>query len=152
MRQARDPRLHAVESETADRLRQEATTQTPDRPSHNAGVPPKAKGQIVVAAGLEQRQRPLQVIARMRVLSGEPVRKSGARCATPASGKSGLSSTSSRKAAACARIAAIRPAGSCRPKAVVCRQSLGRVLVASPTRELSRKLPSFPAPQSRAPQ
>ena len=43
-----------------------------------AGVRSKAKSQIVVAAGLEQGERALQVISRLRVITGEPASGSGA--------------------------------------------------------------------------
>ena len=38
----------------------------------DAGVPCEAKGQIVIAAGLEQGERPFEVIPRLAILAGEP--------------------------------------------------------------------------------
>ena len=86
MRDARDPLLGAVnEGNRAIDLA--------ERPGRNgqidhrgdAGVKSKAKGQIVVTAGLEQGERPFQVIPRLAILAGEP-----ASAARDAMGDAGL--------------------------------------------------------------
>ena len=120
----------------------------------NAGVPSKAERQIVVAPGLEQGQRAFQMILRFAILSGEPTRESRRRDGQRRPpGKSGLASTSLRKASACAlasrQLAAQVAAG---PQAVIGRQVVrARSFRQTPTRALWRKLPSFPARRSRAP-
>ena len=92
----------------------------------DAGVQSEAKGQIVVAAGLEQGERAFQVIPRFAILSGEPACDPGARWATPASGESGLASTSLQEGLGVRphrrQLAAHVAAG---PQAVVGRQPSG---------------------------
>ena len=76
----------------------------------DARVLSEAKGQIVVAAGLEQVERLLEVIPRLR--RDPPASQHvipTTRWATPASGELGLAPTSLRKAAACARTAGKSP-------------------------------------------
>ena len=105
MGEVRDPRLHAVD----ERNRAIDLAERPRRDRQidhrgDAGVQPEAKGQIVVAAGLEQGERTFQVIPRLAILAGEPASDPGGAMGDAASGESGLASTSLRKAAACARI------------------------------------------------
>jgi hypothetical protein len=69
----------------------------------------EAVGEIVVSSGLKQRKRAFQMAVRFGELSGEPVRDPEETCAMPASGESGLASTSLRNAAARALIAANSP-------------------------------------------
>ena len=57
----------------------------------DAGVRSEAKGQIVVAAGLEQGERAFQMIPRLRVLAGEPASHPGG-----AMGDAGLGRIGSR--------------------------------------------------------
>jgi hypothetical protein len=64
----------------------------------------EAKGQIVVAAGLEQGERRFEVIPRLAILAGDQLVIPAARWATQASRESGRASMSLRRAAACARI------------------------------------------------
>ena len=74
MSEGRDPRLRGHERNRAIDLA--------ERPRRNrqvshcvyAGVHSEAKGQIIVAAGLEQGERPFEVIPRLAVLAGEPAR------------------------------------------------------------------------------
>ena len=75
MSEGRDPRLHAVD----ERNRAIDLAESPRRNrqvSHcvDAGVHSEAKGQIIVAAGLEQGERPFEVVPRLRVLAGEPAK------------------------------------------------------------------------------
>ena len=73
MGEVRDPRLHAVDERNR-------AIDLAERPRRNrqighrgdAGVLSEAKGQIVVAAGLEQGERPFQMIPRLAILAGEP--------------------------------------------------------------------------------
>src|SRR5271165_716438 len=41
------------------------------------GSTPKAKGQIIVTAGLEQGERTFQMVPRLAILAGEPARNPG---------------------------------------------------------------------------
>ena len=69
----------------------------------------EAKGKIVVPAGSEQGERAFQMIPRLAISPANQQVAPAPRWATPASGESGLASTSLRKAAACARIAGSSP-------------------------------------------
>ncbi len=154
MGEARDPRLGAAD----ERNRAFDVAQRPQREREvehrrDAGVLSEAKGQIVVAAGLEQGERAFQMIARFAILSGEPMRDSG-----DAMSDSGLGRIGSRLDVAeeglgvrphrrqLAPHASCRPTGRSRPPAVrarPCRRPR--------TRELLRRLRSSRAPHSRAP-
>ena len=57
----------------------------------DAGVRSEAKGQIIVAAGLEQGERPFQMIPRLAIFAGEPARDPGG-----AMGDAGLGRIGSR--------------------------------------------------------
>ena len=82
----------------------------------DAGVRPEAKGQIVVAAGLEQGERTPKMIPRLVIRAGEPACNPGG-----AMGDAGLG-----QIRACLEVTeevtprapaspAIRPSGSCQP-------------------------------------
>ena len=66
-------------------------TQPPDSHRAGAGVMPEAKGQIIVTAGLEQGERPFQVIPRLAIFAGEPASHPGG-----AMGDAGLGRIGSR--------------------------------------------------------
>ena len=78
MGEVRDPRLHAVDERNR-------AIDFAESPRHNcqsghcgnALVMPKAKGQIVVAPGLEQCERPFQMIPRLAIFAGEPACEAG---------------------------------------------------------------------------
>ena len=91
----------------------------------------EAKGQIVVAAGLEQGERPFQVIPRLAILAGEPACDPG-----DAMGDAGLGRIGSRLDVA-EEGRSVRPHRrqlashvAADPQTVVGRQSFGRILVA----------------------
>src|SRR5271165_2329772 len=78
MSEGRDPRLHAVD----ERNRAIHLAESPRRNrqvSHcvYAWVHSEAKGQVIVAAGLEQGERPFEVIARLPILAGKPAKDPG---------------------------------------------------------------------------
>ena len=75
----------------------------------DTGIVPEAKSQIVVAARLEQRKRALQLIAGLDKLPANQWVTPAMRCATPASGESGVAATSARKVSACALIGGSSP-------------------------------------------
>jgi hypothetical protein len=80
MGEARDPRLGvADERNGAPDVAQRPQCEREVEHCCDAGVLAEAKGQIVVAAGLEEGQRVFQVLSRFAKLSGEPTR--GSRCA-----------------------------------------------------------------------
>ena len=92
MGEARDPRLHAVN----ERNRAIDLAERPQRNRQidhraDAGVMSEAKGQIVVAAGLEQGERPSKMIPRLAILAGEPASHPGG-----AMGDAGLGRIGSR--------------------------------------------------------
>ena len=77
---ARHPRLHAVDKrnraiDLAERPRR--FRQIGHRA--DAGIQSEAKGQIVVAAGLEQGERTFQMLPRLAILAGEPASHPGGR-------------------------------------------------------------------------
>ena len=73
MRDARDPLLGAVnEGNRAIDIAERPGRKGQIDYRGDAGVKSKAKGQIVVTAGLEQGERPFQVIPRLAILAGEP--------------------------------------------------------------------------------
>ena len=132
MGEVRHPRLHAVDERNR-------AIDLAERPRRNrqighcadAGVQSEAKGQIVVAAGLEQGERTFQMIPRLAILAGEPASHSGG-----AMGDAGLRRIGSRLDVA-EEGRRVRPHRrqfashvAADPQAVVGRQSLGRVLVA----------------------
>ena len=92
MGEVRDPRLHAVDERNR-------AIDLAERPRRNrqighrgdAGVLSEAKGQIVVAAGLEQGERTFEVIPRLAILAGEPASDPGG-----AMGDAGLGRIGSR--------------------------------------------------------
>ena len=75
MGEARGPHLSvANERNCAPNVAQRPQREREVKYRRDARVLPEAKGQIVVPAGLEQRQRALQIFSRFAVLSGEPMR------------------------------------------------------------------------------
>ena len=67
-------------------------TQSPGKAiAPTPGSMSEAKGQIIVAAGLEQGERPFEVIPRLAILAGEPARDPGG-----AMGDAGLGRIGSR--------------------------------------------------------
>jgi hypothetical protein len=73
MSKGRNPRLHTLDER--NRAIHLAESPRPDRQvSHrvHAGVLSEAKGQVIVAAGLEQGERTFQMIPRFGILAGEP--------------------------------------------------------------------------------
>ena len=81
MGEARDPRLHASSMSEIARSTSPRGHNVIARIGHrgDAGVVSEAKGQIVVAAGLEQGERAFQMIPRLAILAGEPVCDPGGR-------------------------------------------------------------------------
>ena len=79
MGEARDPRLHAVD----ERSRAIDLAESPQRSGQighrcDVGVPSEiGRPDIFVAAGLEQGERPFEVIPRLAILAGEPASRSG---------------------------------------------------------------------------
>jgi hypothetical protein len=64
----------------------------------------EAKGQVVVAPGLEDGQRAFKILPRFAVLPDEPMRHSGYAVSDSGLGRIGLALTSLRKLSACALI------------------------------------------------
>ena len=97
----------------------------------DAGVLSEAKGQIVVAAGLEQGERAFQMIPRFAILAGEPASDPGGAMRDAGLGRIGSRLDVAEEGRGVRphrrQLASHVAAG---PQAVVGRQSLGRVLVA----------------------
>ena len=105
MGEVRDPRLHAFyERNRAIDLAERPGRNRQVKHRGDTGVLSEAKGQVIVAAGLEQGERPFDVIPSLAILAGEPACEPGSAMATPASGISGVAFRSLRKVAACACI------------------------------------------------
>ena len=132
MGEVRDPRLNAVD----ERSRAIDLAESPQRGRQSghrgdAGVPSEAKAQIIVAAGLEQRERAFQMIPRFTIFAGEPASDpGGAMC------DAGLGGIGSRLDVA-EEGRGVRPHRwqvashvVADPQAVIGRQSLRRVFVA----------------------
>ena len=102
MGEVRHPRLHPFDERNgAIDVAEKAMTQSPASPSRRRrGHESEAKGQIIVAAGLEQDERPFELIARFTIIAGKPACEPRSAWATPTSGRSGLASTSLRKTSA----------------------------------------------------
>ena len=78
MGQVRDPCLHALDKRSrAIDLAERPQRKRQIEHGRDAGVSPEAKGQIVVAAGLERGERVFQMIPRVAILAGEPASHSG---------------------------------------------------------------------------
>ena len=78
MRDARDPQMGAVnERNRARNVAQRPQSYCEIEHCGDPGVLSEAKGQIVVAARLEQGERAFQMIARFSVLAGKPAGDAG---------------------------------------------------------------------------
>ena len=78
-------------------------TQSPDSHRGDAWVMSEAKGQLVVAAGLERGERKLQMIPRLAILASEPARNPGGAIGDAGLGRIGF------------RIAVVEEGGCVRP-------------------------------------
>jgi hypothetical protein len=97
----------------------------------DAGVPSESKGQIFVAAGLEQGERPFEVIPRLAILAGEPASVPGGALRDARLGRIGSCldvPEESRSVPPHRWQVATHVAAA--PHTVVGRQSSGRILVA----------------------
>ena len=92
----------------------------------------EAKGQFVVASGLEDSQRAFQMLPRFTVLSGKPMRYSGCAVSDSGLGRIGprLDVTQERLGVRPHR-QQLAPHQATHPKAIICRQPFGRILVAA---------------------
>jgi hypothetical protein len=78
MGEVRDPRLHAFyERNRAIDLAERPGRNRQVKHRGDTGVLSEAKGQVIVAAGLEQGERPFEVIPRLAILAGEPASDPG---------------------------------------------------------------------------
>jgi len=131
MRQARDPFGVGNKRNRTSNVAQRPQCMREVKHRPDAGIYSKVKGQIVIATGLEQRERTLKTIARVDVLSGEQV--GDPRGAT---GDSGLGRIGPRLDVIeeCLGVRLHRrqlaPNIAAGPETVVGRQSFGGIIVA----------------------
>ena len=122
--QARDPRLLRRRMSEIARPTSPSGHNAMRQVGHrrDAGVPSEAKGEIVVAAGLEQGKRAFQMILRLAIFSGEPASDPGGAMGDAGLGRIRASprrrrgrpsrapaSTATRRARSCRPISRSRP-------------------------------------------
>ena len=133
MGEAGTPRLSvASEGDRASDVAQRPQREREIQHCPGAGVVAEVKGQIVVASGLKQGERAFQMLARFSVLSGEPMRHSGCTVSDSGLGRIGSRLDVAEEGPGMGphrrQLSAQQTAD---PQAVIGRQALKRVLVAS---------------------
>jgi hypothetical protein len=133
VRVTRDPRLSVTnEGNCALNVAQRPQREREVKHRRDARVLSETKGQIVVPAGLEQRQRAFQMLACYDVLSSEPMRDSRRPVSDSGLGRIGPRLDVAEEGLGVGpRRRQLAPHQTTHPKAVVGRQPLWRVLVAN---------------------